>query len=270
MGKSTIVNQGFNAQMKTIDRMSKTMRKPFAYIFGIVFVLLMGVNPFAMAQNQGKPYVNNKSNHVSTAGRVVTSKSHATYGGRTLHFAVKGNLPALAKVTATPVQRTNLAGDAVIGAYDISVADGDAEWQPQKGQLALVTITDPSFVDGKLMDIYHEGANGNEFVATVSPTNHTITFPAYSFSVYIVTGSDENARLKVNYVQITGDTVSYYVKATDTLDMEQFKRIVYDPGVGATPNPDITFYGWTTNAGYTTANADDAITIAGVRDTVIA
>ena len=192
-----MVNQGFNVQTKPNNHTAKTMRKHIAYTFGLIFVLLAGLNPEALAQSQSKLPVSNTANHNPLAGVLTTSKSFATYDGRALLFTVKGYLPAQAMVTATPVQRTSPEGEAVYGAYDISVMDGTDEWQPQEGQPALVTITDPSFVDGQLMDIYHEGVNGNEFVATVSPTNHTITFPAYSFSVYIVTGTGDNARCKV-------------------------------------------------------------------------
>ncbi|MBO4724109.1 MAG: InlB B-repeat-containing protein, partial [Bacteroidaceae bacterium] len=205
-----------------------------------------------------------------------------TYQTRTIqkqipqaNFKVVGQMPAQAQVQATKVQRTMPQGKQVKGAYDITIKNGNANWQPQQGQPVMVSITDPNFTDGEALDVYHEGANGNEFVATVSPTNHTITFPARSFSVYIVTESGGDARLAVTFVQAGGETTTIMVKPNDIdpndPDDTLFKQIVYDPGAGTYDHTQLVFRGWhkdVKNYTYTVNDASTSMTIAGVRDEV--
>lgn len=171
-----------------------------------------------------------------------------------------------ASVSATPVERTSPNGEKIYGAYDINVYKDGREWQPAPEQPALVTMTDPGFVDGKMYDVYHEGKEGLEFVATVVPENGTITFPAHSFSVYIVAESGDYARLKVTFHRADNTTVTIYVKPAD-IDQGFFDRIVYNPDVGTVPSGQ-QFRGWIDNASYTAANASQGLTFAMVRDSL--
>ena len=191
-----------------------------------MMVLMLGVQVTAVAQTQ----VNSAAN-----GKVVAAKNITALDGRQVQLSVSGQMPSKAKVQATPVQRTSPNGKQVFGAYDITIQNGNAEWQPQAGQPVMVSISDPNFTDGQMMDVYHEGANGNEFVATVAAQNGTITFPAKSFSVYIVTETGDEARLKVNFYQnsqqVADDTpVVIYVKKADDAS-GHLNTVVYDPGV---------------------------------------
>ncbi len=188
-------------------------------------------------------------------------------GGNNISLTVKGNMPQTAKVTATQVQRTAPNGKQALGAYDITITNGKKVWQPASGQPVMVSISDPDFTDGELLDVYHEGANGLEFVATVSPENGKITFPAKSFSVYIVTESGAGARLKVNFHQIDGSIVPIYVKAADATDAETYKTVLYDPGVGTIADG-VQFRGWTQEENYDVEDADNGMTIAQVRTLV--
>ncbi|MBQ2350679.1 MAG: hypothetical protein II394_00505, partial [Bacteroidales bacterium] len=106
-----------------------------------------------------------------------------------------------ASVSATPVERTSPNGKQLYCAYDIDITKDGREWQPEPEQPAMVSMENTNFADGQLLDIYHEGANGLEFVATVASENGKITFPAHSFSVYIVAAAGDYARLKVNLHQ---------------------------------------------------------------------
>lgn len=232
------------------------VRKNLALALGFMLLMLTGFTPAALAQ---------KGN--SNSGTVVECKKALSTDGRQVELSVSGQMPAQAKVLATPVQRTAPNGKQVYGAYDITIKNGNAEWQPQAGKPVTVSISDPSFTDGQMMEVYHEGANGNEFVATVKPINHTITFPAKSFSVYIVTEIGEGARLEVVFHQQNGDSTSIFVKAKDALNDETYETVLYDPGVGALVNT-IQFRGWYTSETYTVANADDGMSIAEVRDLV--
>ncbi len=182
------------------------------------------------------------------------------------HLTVAGNLPVTANVTAVPVRANTPDGKPAVAAYDITISDGGREWQPAPGDPVLVTLADKKFVDGKLLDIYHQGPNGPEFVATVMPKNGSITFPGYSFSVYIVGESHQYDRIKVVFKNGTTEIASYYVKPADRTPVTMFKKIVYDPGVGEDLGQYTFFRGWTKNQNYTTATADSAMTIEGVRD----
>ncbi|MCR5549893.1 MAG: InlB B-repeat-containing protein, partial [Bacteroidales bacterium] len=183
------------------------------------------------------------------------------------HLTVAGNMPVTANVSAVPVKANTPDGKPAVAAYDITITDGGREWQPAPGDPVLVTLTDAKFVDGKLLDIYHQGPEGPEFVATVMPKNGTITFPGYSFSVYIVGESHNKDRVKVVFKNGGTEIASYYVKPDDRTPDTMFKKIVYDPGVG-TLNEGEFFRGWTKTQNYTAATADSAMTIVGVREDI--
>ncbi|MBO7444991.1 MAG: InlB B-repeat-containing protein [Bacteroidales bacterium] len=227
------------------------LRQMMLKCFALVLFLTAGVTfSSLMAQNQS-----------AVANRTIFKQVSAT------RVSVTGQMPQAAQVTVTQVQRSAVQGKQVKGAYDITIQNGNKVWQPQAGQPVMVTIADPNFVDGEYMDVYHEGANGNEFVATVAAENGKITFPARSFSVYIVTETGAGARLKVNFHQIGGGVTTILVKAKDTLDANMYKTVLYDPGVGQLGDT-VQFRGWFTDSTYTVANADDGMSIAEVRDFV--
>lgn len=129
--------------------------------------------------------------------RTPAARHYAVCHNYAQHLTVAGNLPVTANVTAVPVRANTPDGKPAVAAYDITISDGGREWQPAPGDPVLVTLADKKFVDGKLLDIYHQGPNGPEFVATVMPKNGSITFPGYSFSVYIVGESHQYDRIKV-------------------------------------------------------------------------
>lgn len=198
------------------------------------------------------------------SAQFVARVSKGTSAASSLVFEVEG--PQGASVSATPVVRTSPNGKRLYGAYDINVSKDGREWQPDPEQPALVTMTASNLVDGKFYDVYHEGKDGLEFVATVMPENGHITFPAHSFSVYIVAESGNYARLKVTFHRADNSTVTIYVKPAD-LDQGFFDRIVYNPGVGTVPSGQ-QFRGWIANASYTAANAYSGLSIVEVRDAI--
>lgn len=194
----------------------------------------------------------------------VAKVSKGTSAASSLVFEVEG--PQGASVSATPVVRTSPNGKRLYGAYDINVSKDGREWQPAPEQPALVTMTASNLVDGKFYDVYHEGKDGLEFVATVMPENGHITFPAHSFSVYIVAESPAYNRLKVTFHRADNSTVTIYVKPAD-LDQGFFDRIVYNPGVGTVPSG-MQCRGWIANASYTAANAYSGLSIVEVRNAI--
>lgn len=244
---------------KTAEKQGRmALRMRFMALLGLMFLFVAGMSLDAVAQ---------KGNNMPTP---VQKSCSLQRGNAQVNLTVKGQMPGTVKVQATPVQRSAVQGKQVKGAYDITLKDGKSEWQPKAGQPVMVTIADASFTDGEYLDVYHEGANGNEFVATVSPKNGQITFPARSFSVYIVTQAGDEARLKVKFYQNSqqvadDEPVEIYVKKKD-IDNGHFNSVLYDPGVG-TLEEGVTFLGWIKgNPNYTYDNVEpDAKTIAGVR-----
>lgn len=246
------------------------------YFFVCMIALLAGARLGANAQShssvpKGSAYTT-VQNH---AGQITANRNITAPDGRQLAFSVSGRMPVGASVNATPVQRTAPPGKQLYGAYDITITKDGQPWQPQAGQPATVSITDPRFTDGQLLDVWHEGADGLEFVTTVSPVNGKITFAARSFSVYIVTETGGNARLAVTFIQADGETTIMVKKndidPTDPNDT-LFNKIVYDLGAGEYSS-DLIFRGWY-NAGmngasnhytYTIEDAASAKTIEGVR-----
>ena len=164
----------------------------------------------------------------------------------------------------------------MLAAYDITLTDNGREWQPAYGQPAQVTITDPSFGNGRRLDIFHESDEGREYVATVVSVNNTVTFAAKRFSVYVV-GTADNQRLVVMFLKayspnndpnnVLQDTVCMLVKRSDTVNNgELLKTLIYAPGPGYMA-PGVGFFGWAGTPDYTT-DPDEQMTIHEVRDSV--
>lgn len=171
-----------------------------------------------------------------------------------------------ASVDAIPVERTSPNGKQLYCAYDINITKDGQEWQPEPEKPAIVSMEDPNFADGQLLDIYHEGTNGLEFVATVASENGKITFPAHSFSVYIVAQAEEYNRLKVKLHQADGTIVTIYVKKLD-ITQGDFNRIVYNPGFGTIASG-VQCRGWIAKEAYTKDDVPSALTIDEVRDSI--
>ena len=193
----------------------------------------------------------------------VTIESEISKSG-SLSFEVWGVDDA--SVSATPVERTSPNGEQVYCAYDIDITKDGREWQPEPEQPAIVTMDGTNFADGQLVDIYHEGANGPEFVATVASENGKITFPAHSFSVYIVAAAGDYARLKVNFHRASGPDVTIYVKKAD-IEHGDYETILYNPGLG-TPADGVYCMGWINNENYASSDIASAITFEQIRATI--
>lgn len=248
--KNTLQNNSKTVANKAaVTKLQKRMAKVLLSCC-ILFSMLMGINMMGYAQNSSQP---------------VTQKTCSiAKGGAAVNFTVAGQLPDNARVSATSVSRTLPNGKQVMGAYDITITKGRSTWQPANGQPVQVTISDPAFADGTPLSVYHEGANGLEFVANVTAINHTITFPAQSFSVYIVGQQENDYRLKVTFHKVDNTTVDIYVKPAD-LTGDHFNTILYDPGAGTLPG-NTQFRGWIQDVpNYTSDHVSQAKDISGVR-----
>ncbi|MBR5919728.1 MAG: InlB B-repeat-containing protein, partial [Bacteroidales bacterium] len=228
-----------------------------------------------------------------TTLRTVTATHNLLTGDSSrVDLTVKGEIPAQVRVSATPVQRTDVDGSPMLAAYDISLTDSDGqEWQPAYGHPVTVTITDPSFGNGRSLDIFHEGPEGREYVASVISVNNTVTFPAKHFSVYVVGNPDGRNRLVVMFYRANNpyadpnsdlyenpiapehqnihipDTVFSLVRRGDTVNNgEILESLIYPPGPGYL-RPGVRFFGWSGRPDYS-AELEDRMTIDIVRDSV--
>ena len=157
-------------------------------VIGLIALLIGGLSLNAVAQNNANMPAQQKKN------------CRIAKNGATVNFTVAGKIPAGAELTAVPVERVDVDGSPMLAAYDITLMDNGKEWQPAYGQPTQVTITDPNFGNGKSLDIFHEGPEGREYVASVVSVNNTVTFTAKHFSVYVV-GNTDNSRLVVMFIR---------------------------------------------------------------------
>ena len=244
------------------NNMKKSYKLNSFTLWGVLtfLVMMFGISGSIQAQQLSQPKM------------TTVSKSIAAPDGRQVSFTVSGQMPAGSSVTAIPVQRVAPQGKQLYGAYDITIAKAGKKWQPKTDEPAMVTITDPNFVDGTPMLVYHEGNGGLELVGKVVSKNGAITFPAQSFSVYIVTETGGDARLEVVFKQANGASKSIFVKANDVDagdNYAEFNKILFDPGAGTYTG--LYFRGWymaAENYTYTVEDEQHALTIAGVRDSV--
>ncbi len=200
--------------------------------------------------------------------------------GAAVDFMVSGRMPANARMHVESVEREDEEGNPMLAAYDITLTDShNQEWQPAYGQPAQVTITDPSFGNGKKLDIFHETEEGREFVATVVSANNTVTFPAKHFSVYVIGTPNGKNRMVVAFVKtrhndaysspdsLLYDTLCMLVKRADTIYNGKFmSRLVYPPNPGYIPDG-VNFFGWSRTPDYT-ADPESRMTIDVVRELV--
>jgi uncharacterized protein (TIGR02145 family)/uncharacterized repeat protein (TIGR02543 family) len=227
-----------------------------------------------------------------TTLRTVTATHNLLTGDSSrVDLTVKGEIPAQVRVSATPVQRTDVDGSPMLAAYDITLTGSDGqEWQPAYGHPVTVTISDPSFGNGRNLDIFHENPDGREYVTTVVSVNNTVTFAAKHFSVYVV-GTANNDRLVVMFLKAYNpyndpnsayyetplasghqnysvlDTVCMLVKRADTVNNgDNLKTLIYASGPGYM-YPGVQFFGWAGTPDYTT-DPDEQMTIHDVRDSV--
>ena len=251
---------------RNIEQSFRAYIKRVGIIFGVFFLFLAGASYHAVAQG----------------GSVVSSvpqqkRCSISKDGTAVDFTVTGRMPAHARVHATPVEREDEEGNPMLAAYDITLTDDNGEeWQPAYGQPAQVTITDPSFGNGKRLDIYHETDEGREYVTTVVSVNNTVTFSAKHFSVYVIGTPNGMNRMVVALVRtlhnenyespdsLCYDTLYMLVKRADTIYNGKFlTRLIYSPGGKDVPEG-THFFGWSRKRNYT-ADASDRMTIDVVR-----
>ena len=99
--------------------------------------------------------------------------------------------------------------------------------------------------------------------------DNEVVVKSADFSIYaVVEGMDPDARLNVNFYEADGETLIAEMSLTKTqLDNGQMNINIYDPGAGTMDTGDV-FKGWTDNPDFTTADAENGMTINDVREVV--
>ena len=208
----------------------------------------------------------------STKKPVVLKEGSSLTAGA---VSISGLLPEGGYVTASKVGGASSAkkmlraakdsassGEITLGSFDITIFDENGDrWQPEKP--VSVSISDPSFGDGKTLTVYHLDDSGSRdgFKATVVSRNNTITFSANHFSIYIVTEQGDDARLSVVFHKVDGSTTTQMITKNQ---IPQINMYIVEPEAGE-PEGSI-FTGWTTDENYD--DSTTALTISGVREEV--
>ena len=160
-------------------------------------------------------------------------------------------------------------GRVLTGALAVDITFVDAagnKIEPKDARDVRVSLTTMDPVSGDEFAIYHVTEGGSlEYVADASKNGGYFTSGA--FSVYVVIGTGDDARIAVNFVQYGGEVVTIFVKKQDLVNTtdQYYETVLYDPGAGDL-GQGISFYGWTEVENYTTESP--RVTIQDIRETV--
>ena len=146
---------------------------------------------------------------------------------------LSGLLPKGAKAEADDVSgqysdpgkvKKNPSGDKMktLAAYDITIKDGKADFQPGEGQSVEVAIQNKGISGKKKLEVWHLRDDGSvEQVSSFTVKGHTIRFPARGFSVYLIVENvtslctytfysynDSGSRIEYMFETEEGDTTS--------------------------------------------------------------
>ena len=150
--------------------------------------------------------------------------------------------------------------------YDISLLSEDTEVEPSSD--VEVKIKSDSIKKDNDHDyhIIHFG-EGEPEVLDSKAKDGEIEFTTDGFSIYAVVdgGTDENARMTLDFYNGATKIATMYVKEGDSA--EELETIIYDPGAGEVATDEV-FAGWILDppeSGWTTADISTAKTIAEIR-----
>ena len=108
-----------------------------------------------------------------------------------------------------------------------------------------------------------------EIISDVTVDGKDLTFKTKSFSIFSIV---DNPIVIINFYESTAEGAqpveSIRVKQADTVDDEEFARVVYEPGIESVTAAQALFRGWTTNPDYSVNDADSALSIQDVRDDI--
>ena len=176
-------------------------------------------------------------------------------GYRNLSFdlgdvTLSGMMPKAAEVEAEGADADALAGleGEVLGAWDISILENGADYQPDGEHPVDVSIALPESADGTNLHVWHIRDDGTtEEIADFAVAYGRVVFTAPSFSVYAVT---ENTRTYIFYSFNEYGEYTQYPFYTDTGETV-FSQTVREGETVIVPSnptnplePEATFAGW--------------------------
>ena len=181
-----------------------------------------------------EPETEEAGNQVFTSGKVTVTGYLPVGGDVTVAPVNAGISPQMAP---SPDGSTGAKSQKVLASYDIKIVDSEgAEWPLQ--ERVQVTVRLDGGYTGPVKVYHYRVADGN-CIGTYQAVGGEVTFPASSFSVYIlVQEEDEDPE--------TGITVTYNFYVGETLFNTEILRngdTIVDPGL-PTLAPNTTFHGW--------------------------
>ncbi|MBR4201381.1 MAG: hypothetical protein IKQ91_08955 [Oscillospiraceae bacterium] len=150
---------------------------------------------------------------------------------------LEGLMPEGAEATAVDVSDEHEG----IAAYDITITDGEAEYQPEEGNPIYVEITDPVITENiELWHIHDDGEREQIFDFTAE--DGKVSFYATGFSVYEIVEDPNIKQLNMGWQQIKtleeletfdADSIGFYIVSTSG---NFIKSNVVDANGGGVPN----------------------------------
>lgn len=160
-------------------------------------------------------------------------------------------------MVAVDIVFTNAAGEKIEPAKEIRVSF-ETDKLEEAESYSIVHVQE----DEQTSELTAEVLDDEKIEGEV--TQEGAAFVSDAFSVYVIFGEQEVARMTVKFHDATGTEIaSMIVKQSDTL--EELETILYDPGVGTLAEGQF-FRGWTTDPDYTTETK--GMTIEKVREYV--
>ncbi|MCR5061204.1 MAG: hypothetical protein K6A80_09290 [Saccharofermentans sp.] len=142
-----------------------------------------------------------------TGRRLMNLEVNPEGSSEDITLSVEGLMPQNASVDASEVEV-----DDALAAYDISIMDGDNEYQPDEDNPLSVEITDPRISADKEHILWHISNDGTrERVTDLTISDGKITFIARSFSMYEIVEVEEPAPVEPGDVDdLIGQTLHMY------------------------------------------------------------
>ena len=238
--------------------MKKTLKKGLAYLLAVSMIItFIPMAAFGAETPAG----------AGSANDTVSLSATAEDGMTVFITAAPGVLPEGATVTASVVQDAQPVKELIgkqtdvgsMAAYDVTIRDPQGNEIQPDGTVGVTFRNANVAGDAKVFHVEGEAEapKAATEMETILSSESLQSFTTDGFSIYVVVGEGEDARLLVNFMSGENEVAQMYVRKGDNME-----QVVYDPGVGEL-DEGVYFRGWTTDENYTTKTIP--MTIAEVR-----
>ena len=157
------------------------------------------------------------------------------------NVSLDGMMPKEVEAAASEAEPEELAGE-LLAAYDITITDSGADYQPDAEHPVGVTITDMNILGAENVRVLHILDDGTqEEIPEFTVSGDTVSFEAKGFSIYAVVGETKRLVYKFHYgTQIVA--TEYVRKYEPENGDEPTYGELYDPGL--VPEYGQKFVGW--------------------------